>query len=55
MRLTKNIAIIAEVDLTKGIKAIRQVILGTFPDIIIISPKKQALEKVNIPKNNQII
>ena len=40
MRLTKNIAIIVEIDLIKDIKAIRQVVLRTFPNIVIISPKE---------------
>ena len=40
MRLARNIAIIVEVDLVEGIKAIRQVVLRTFPNIIIISPKE---------------
>ena len=40
MRLAKNIATIVEIDLAEDIEAIRQIIPGTFLDVIIISPKK---------------
>ena len=55
MRLARNIAIIIEIDLAENIKTIKQIILKTFPNIIIISPKKQTLEETNTPRNNQII
>ena len=55
MRLTRNIATTAEINLIEGIEAIRQIIPGTFPGVIIISPKEQALEEANTPRNSQII
>ena len=51
MRLTRNIAIIIEIDLIKGIEAIRQIIPSTFLGAVIISLKKQALEEANTPRN----
>ena len=39
------------VDPAEGIEAIRQVALGTFPGTVIISPKEQALEEANTPRN----
>ena len=55
IRLARSIAIVVEIDLIESIKAIRQVALGTFPNTVIISPKKQALEKANTPRNSQVI
>ena len=52
MRLARSIAAVAEVDPAEGIKAIRQVALGTFPGAVIISPKEQTLEEVNTPRND---
>ena len=43
------------VDPAEGIEAIRQVALGTFPGTVIISPKEQALEEANTPRNGQVI
>ena len=51
IRLAKSIAIIIEIDPAEDIKTIRQVILRTFPSIVIISPKEQTLEKANTPRN----
>ena len=54
MRLTKSINIIT-IDLAKGIETIRQITPISFPDIIIISSKKQALEKANTSRRGQVI
>ena len=40
MRLTRSIVTVVEVDLVEDIEAIRQVVLRTFPGIVIISPKE---------------
>ena len=40
MRLARNIAITAEIDLAENIEAIKQTVPGTFPSVVIISPKK---------------
>ena len=40
MRLARSIVTVTEIDLAENIKAIKQVVLKTFPNIIIISPKK---------------
>ena len=40
MRLARSIAIVAEVDPAEGIKAIRQIALGTFFSVVIISSKE---------------
>ena len=42
-------------DLAEGIEAIRQTVPGTFPGVIIISSKEQALEEVNTPRSGQVI
>ena len=55
IRLARSIATVAEVDPAEGIEAIRQVALGTFPGTVIISPKEQALEEANTPRNGQVI
>ena len=54
MRLVKNIGIIA-VDLAENIETIRQITPISFPGIVIISSKKQALKETNISKKSQII
>ena len=51
MRLARSIATAVEVDPAEGIEAIRQIAPGTFLGAVIISPKKQALEEANIPRN----
>ena len=55
MRLARSIAIAAEVDPAEGIEAIRQTTPGTFLGAVIISPKEQALEEANTPRNGQVI
>ena len=52
MRLARNIVTAVEIDPAEDIKAIRQTVPGTFPGVVIISPKKQALEEANTPRNS---